>query len=78
MQVAMKAIVLRSFGGPESFELSDVPKPVPLSALVERRQLKPYVGAVYSLAEIPLAHARLESPRSGVQGKIANAVDSDP
>ena len=25
----MKAIVLQSFGGPESFELCDVPKPVP-------------------------------------------------
>jgi hypothetical protein len=25
----MKAIVLKSFGGPESFELCDVPKPVP-------------------------------------------------
>jgi NADPH2:quinone reductase len=25
----MKAITLTSFGGPESFELSDVPKPVP-------------------------------------------------
>ncbi len=25
----MKAMMLKSFGGPESFELSDVPKPVP-------------------------------------------------
>ncbi|MBT2352551.1 alcohol dehydrogenase catalytic domain-containing protein, partial [Pseudomonas fluorescens] len=25
----MKAMILKSFGGPESFELSDVPKPVP-------------------------------------------------
>lgn len=25
----MKAIVLKSFGGPESFELCEVPKPVP-------------------------------------------------
>jgi NADPH:quinone reductase-like Zn-dependent oxidoreductase len=25
----MKAIVLKSFGGPESFELCDVPTPVP-------------------------------------------------
>ncbi len=46
-----------------------------LSALVERGQLRPHVGAVYSLADIPLAHARLESPNSGVQGKIAIAVD---
>jgi len=49
-----------------------------LSALVERGQLRPHVGAVYSLAEIPLAHARLESPSNGVRGKIAIAVDSDP
>lgn len=46
-----------------------------LSALVERGQLKPHVGAVYTLADIPLAHARLESPHSGLQGKIAIAVD---
>ncbi len=46
-----------------------------LSALVERGQLRPHVGAVYSLADIPLAHARLESPNNGVQGKIAIAVD---
>ncbi|WP_442482027.1 zinc-dependent alcohol dehydrogenase family protein [Aeoliella sp. SH292] len=45
-----------------------------LSSLVERGQLRPHVGAVYSLAEIPLAHARLESPNNGVQGKIAIAV----
>jgi NADPH2:quinone reductase len=45
-----------------------------LSALVERGQLRPHVGAVYSLADIPLAHARLESPHNGVQGKIAIAV----
>ncbi|ODA18965.1 NADPH:quinone oxidoreductase, partial [Achromobacter xylosoxidans] len=32
-----------------------------LSALVERGQLRPHVGAVYSLADIPAAHARLES-----------------
>ena len=47
-----------------------------LSALIERGQLQPYVGAVYSLADIPLAHARLESLNNGVQGKIAIAVDS--
>jgi NADPH:quinone reductase len=47
-----------------------------LSVLVERGQLKPHVGAVYSLADIPLAHARLEeSPNNGVQGKIGIAVD---
>lgn len=46
-----------------------------LSALIERGQLQPHVGAVYSLADIPLAHARLESPHHGIQGKIAIAVD---
>jgi NADPH2:quinone reductase len=46
-----------------------------LSVLIERGQLQPHVGAVYSLADIPLAHARLESPNNGVQGKIAIAVD---
>lgn len=45
-----------------------------LSALVERGQLRPHVGAVYSLADIPLAHARLESSNNGLQGKIAIAV----
>jgi NADPH2:quinone reductase len=45
-----------------------------LSVLIERGQLRPHVGAVYSLAEIPLAHARLESPNNGVHGKIAIAV----
>jgi NADPH:quinone reductase len=46
-----------------------------LRVLVERGQLRPHVGAVYSLADIPLAHARLESPNNGVRGKIAIAVD---
>jgi NADPH2:quinone reductase len=46
-----------------------------LSALIERGQLQPHVGAVYSLAQIPLAHARLETPNNGVQGKIAITVD---
>ncbi|WP_372715735.1 zinc-dependent alcohol dehydrogenase family protein [Novipirellula sp.] len=46
-----------------------------LSALIERGQLKPHVSAAYSLADIPLAHARLESSNNGVQGKIAIAVD---
>ncbi|MBY4948159.1 zinc-dependent alcohol dehydrogenase family protein [Cupriavidus respiraculi] len=45
-----------------------------LGALVERGQLRPHVGAVYSLADVPLAHARLESPDNGLQGKIAIAV----
>ena len=46
-----------------------------LRALVERGQLRPHVGAVYSLADLPLAHSRLESPNNGIQGKIAIAVD---
>lgn len=46
-----------------------------LSALIEHGQLQPHVGAVYSLADIPLAHARLESPNNGIRGKIAIAVD---
>ncbi|POA31756.1 MULTISPECIES: zinc-dependent alcohol dehydrogenase family protein [unclassified Pseudomonas] len=46
-----------------------------LSALVERGQLRPHVGAVYSLADTALAHARLESPNNGIQGKIAIAVE---
>lgn len=45
-----------------------------LSALVTRGQLRPHVGAVYTLADIPSAHARLESPNNGLQGKIAIAV----
>lgn len=45
-----------------------------LSALVARGQLRPHVGAVYSLADIALAHARLESRHNGVQGKVAIAV----
>ncbi len=46
-----------------------------LSALVERGQLRPHVGAVYSLADISLAHALLESPNNGLQGKVAIAVE---
>jgi NADPH2:quinone reductase len=46
-----------------------------LRALIERGQLRPHVGAVYSLADIPLAHTRLESPNNGIRGKIAIAVD---
>ncbi|WAI81792.1 MULTISPECIES: zinc-dependent alcohol dehydrogenase family protein [Achromobacter] len=47
-----------------------------LSALIERGQLRPHVGAVYSLADIAQAHARLETPNNGLQGKIAIAVAS--
>jgi NADPH2:quinone reductase len=46
-----------------------------LSTLVERGQLRPHVGAVYSLADLPLAHALLEKPNNGLRGKIAIAVD---
>ncbi|GGY50977.1 zinc-dependent alcohol dehydrogenase family protein [Pseudoduganella albidiflava] len=45
-----------------------------LGALVERGQLRPHIGAVYSLADIAQAHARLESPDNGLRGKIAIAV----
>ncbi|MES2818943.1 MAG: zinc-dependent alcohol dehydrogenase family protein [Pseudomonadota bacterium] len=46
-----------------------------LSALVERGQLRPHVGAVFSLADIPRAHALLESRNNGLRGKIAIAVE---
>ncbi|SOE50156.1 zinc-dependent alcohol dehydrogenase family protein [Orrella dioscoreae] len=46
-----------------------------LRTLIDRGQLRPHVGAVYSLAEIPRAHARLEHPNNGLKGKIAIAVD---
>ena len=46
-----------------------------LSALIERGQLRPHVGAVYSLADLALAHARLESPGNGLKGKIAIAIE---
>lgn len=46
-----------------------------LSTLIERGQLRPHIGAVYSLADIPLAHARLETPNNGLRGKIAIAVE---
>jgi NADPH2:quinone reductase len=46
-----------------------------LSALVARGLLRPHIGAVYSLADIGLAHARLESPNNGLRGKIAIAVE---
>lgn len=45
-----------------------------LGALVERGQLRPHVGAVYPLADIALAHARLERRDNGLRGKIAIAV----
>ncbi|PCF97603.1 zinc-dependent alcohol dehydrogenase family protein [Vreelandella nigrificans] len=46
-----------------------------LSALIARGQLQPHVGAVYSLADIPDAHALLETPNNGLRGKIAIAVE---
>lgn len=46
-----------------------------LSALIARGQLQPHVGAVYSLADIPDAHALLETPDNGLRGKIAIAVE---
>ncbi|MGY2135767.1 zinc-dependent alcohol dehydrogenase family protein [Pseudomonas reactans] len=46
-----------------------------LSSLVAQGQLRPHVGAVYALADIGLAHARLESRNNGIQGKIAIAVE---
>jgi NADPH2:quinone reductase len=49
-----------------------------LSALIARGQLRPHVGAVYSLADTGLAHALLETPNNGVQGKIAIAVVPSP
>lgn len=46
-----------------------------LSALIARGQLRPHVGAVYSLADVALAHALLEKPNNGLRGKIAIAVE---
>lgn len=46
-----------------------------LRALVERGQLRPHVGAVYSLADVPRAHALLQSPNNGLRGKIAIAIE---
>jgi NADPH:quinone reductase-like Zn-dependent oxidoreductase len=46
-----------------------------LSTLVAQGRLRPHVGAVYALADIALAHARLESPNNGIRGKIAIAVE---
>jgi len=42
---------------------------------VERGQLRPHVGAVYSLADVPRAHALLQSPNNGLRGKIAIAIE---
>jgi len=49
-----------------------------LSALIERGQLRPHVGAVYSLTDIPLAHARLESANNGIQGKVVIDIKGTP
>ena len=46
-----------------------------LSTLDTQGLLRPHVGAVYALADIALAHARLESLNNGLQGKIAIAVE---
>ncbi|MCO5786244.1 NADPH:quinone oxidoreductase [Pseudomonas sp. G11-1] len=46
-----------------------------LSTLITRGQLRPHVGAVYSLADIGRAHALLETPNNGLRGKIAIAVE---
>ena len=45
-----------------------------LGALVERGQIRPHIGATYSLADISLAHSRLESRDKTLRGKIAIAV----
>jgi NADPH:quinone reductase-like Zn-dependent oxidoreductase len=45
-----------------------------LNALVAQGRLRPHVGAVYGLADIPAAHARLESRNNGLRGKIAIEV----
>ncbi|WNH50431.1 zinc-dependent alcohol dehydrogenase family protein [Stenotrophomonas aracearum] len=45
-----------------------------LSALIERGQLRPHVGAVFQLAEIAAAHAFLQRPDNGLLGKVAIAV----
>jgi len=46
-----------------------------LAALIDRGQLRPHVGAVFSLTDIPRAHALLETPNNGLRGKIAIAVE---
>src|SRR5690606_39164864 len=46
-----------------------------LKALVERGQLRPHSAAVYSLAAISSAHALLQTPNTGLRGKVAIAVE---
>ncbi|RVH34269.1 zinc-dependent alcohol dehydrogenase family protein [Sinorhizobium meliloti] len=46
-----------------------------LSTLVDRGQLRPHVGAVFGLADLPVAHALLETRNNGVRGKIVIAVE---
>lgn len=45
-----------------------------LGALVDRDQIRPHIGATYPLAEISVAHARLESRDKSLKGKIAISV----
>ena len=76
----MKGSILDAVGGDakaiaKRLDSGDRGKLDELSALVERGRLRPHVGAVYSLADIPLAHARLESRDNGIRGKIAIAVE---
>lgn len=40
-----------------------------LTTLIARGQLRPHVGAVYSLPDTDPAHALLESPNKGFSGK---------
>lgn len=44
-----------------------------LRTLVERRLLRPHVGAVFALADLSLAHAS-SKPSNGIRGKVAIAV----
>ncbi|QIB53285.1 zinc-dependent alcohol dehydrogenase family protein [Pseudomonas sp. OIL-1] len=46
-----------------------------LSTLIARDQLRPHVGAVYSLQDIGRAHALLETPNNGLRGKVVIAVE---
>lgn len=45
-----------------------------LGTLVDRDQIRPHIGATYPLAEISVAHARLESRDKSLKGKIAISV----
>jgi hypothetical protein len=51
----MKAMILKSFGGPESFELCDVPKPVPQTGQVLVRVHAPSIHWItrFDVAIIP-------------------------